>query len=90
MGIDIGQDDEIKKLKGRIAALESKLNGGNGMSEMLKSIKGHKVELDYGIREGILADFDDTWIKLEETDKKGNSKITLIKIHEIDHINVID
>lgn len=76
---DMDQDRKIMLLEKRVRQLESRMNGGNGMSRILKSLIGQDVVMNIGYEEVKckVLDCDDEWVKLMIYQKKKD--ITVIR-----------
>ena len=85
---DIEQDDKIKRLAEKIRRLENKINGGNGMSKIIKDLIGMEctVESDELLEEKCtVLDADEEWVKLTAHGRKKD----ITKIVRIDSIEAI-
>jgi DNA polymerase III epsilon subunit-like protein len=87
---DINQDDKIKRLERKVKKLEKQIKGERAMSRLLQEIVGHNVKFDYDFGVYRFEAFDEDWVKLSSTDKKGNTKITYKPIDEIESIEIVD
>ncbi|MGN0623968.1 MAG: hypothetical protein ACI4JA_08485 [Oscillospiraceae bacterium] len=87
---DLGQDEKIQRLEGKVRRLERKLNGGNEMSKIIKDIVGMECVIDgdsfYGERCTVL-EADDEWIKVIEHHKKEDVT-KIIRIDSIENITL--
>lgn len=77
---DMDQNDRIEKM-------ERLMN--RGASELLKELKGRRVFIDI-IGEVTVLDCDGEWIKYEETDRKGKTKLKLTRTADIDNIEILE
>jgi hypothetical protein len=87
---DINQDDKIKRLEHKVKKLENEIKGERAMSKLLQEIVGHMVKFDFDFNVYRFEGFDDEWVKLSSTDKKGNTKIIYKAICEIETIELAD
>lgn len=91
MGIitDMDQDEKIAILERKVRRLESKLNGGNGMSKILESLVGQDVTMNIGYEElkCRVLDCDDEWVKLTVFGKKKDSTI-IRRVSEINKVTL--
>lgn len=87
---DMEQDDKIRVLERRIHQLERKINGGNGMSGIIKGLIGQDctLKMDYEDVKCRITDADEEWVKLLVYGKKGDKSV-IKRIDAIDEI-IID
>ena len=87
---DLGQDEKIQRLEGKVRRLERKLNGGNEMSKIIKDLVGMDCVIDgesiYGERCTVL-EADDEWIKVIEHRKKEDVT-RIVRIDSIEDITL--
>ena len=89
---------KIKKLEKQLLAIKRSEKGGNAMSKLISELKGHRCQIK--CEEGFFAltdatveceviDSDDEWIKISFKDKKGIEKMKIIRIENIQEIELI-
>ena len=87
---DLGQDEKIQRLEGKVRRLERKLNGGNEMSKIIKDLVGMDCVIDgesiYGERCTVL-EADDEWIKVIAHRKKEDVT-RIVRIDSIEDITL--
>lgn len=89
---DIGQDEEIERLKSRLRKLEIKISRGNdGMSNIIKDLVGQDCVITFS--DGFpsekcrIVDVDDEWLKVIIYGKKKDAT-KIIRIETIDNIEL--
>lgn len=88
---------KLKHLEATVKKLEKKQKGENGMSKLINELTGKecKIKSDEAFAlvgkeelSCLVMDSDDEWIKIRFTDKKNNTIIKLLRIENIDEIEV--
>ena len=90
--------NKVKKLEKKVKILEKNNKGDNNMSKIISSLVGEKCRIksneafsfngSLDVVANIL-DVDDEWIKISFVDKKGNSKVNVLRIESVDNIELI-
>ncbi len=86
----------VKKLEKKIKKLTKKEKGEYNMSSIISKLVGEKCKIKteealfLGSMECYCAvlEADDEWIKISYSDKKGNSKIKILRIESINDIEL--
>lgn len=90
---------KVKKLESKVKKLERNKKGENKMSKLINSLIGSncKIRSEEGlIFNGnveincLVLDADDEWMKISHSDKKGNTKIRILRIESISNIELIE
>ncbi|MDV4150062.1 hypothetical protein R0131_04350 [Clostridium sp. AL.422] len=90
--------DKVKKLEKKVKLLERNEKGDFEMSKIISSLVGEKCKikcnetLSFNGSLDVVAnvlDVDDEWIKISYVDKKGISKVKIVRIEVIDNIELI-
>lgn len=87
---DWDQHEKIDALARRVRRLESKLNGGNEMSRLIKDIIGMDCVIDgdnFMDSRCTILDADDDWVKIVEHQKKKDVT-QIIRIDSIENITL--
>ena len=92
-----GSAGKIDKLKRKIDDIERTFRtldaskGVEDMSRIISELKGKKVELETydDLFEGLVVDCDEEWIKIEETDKSGIVKHSIIRVRDIESVEIV-
>lgn len=88
----------VKKLEKKIKSLERGEKGDLQMSKIISSLIGKKCSirtdeaLVFSGKVDVIAnvlDVDDEWIKFSFVDKKGETKVKILRIESIDNIELI-
>lgn len=89
---------KVKRLEKKVKQLQMKEKGGNEMSKMIAELVGKKCTIMTS--ESIIQftgatklsctvlEADEEWIKFSYTEKKGNTKIKIMRIDEIDGVEL--
>lgn len=89
---------KVKRLEGKVKKLEKKNKGENVMSQIIKELldKTCKITTSGESAFDVSADevctvlaVDDEWIKFTSTDKKNHTKTQIMRIEDIDHIELL-
>ena len=90
---------KVKRLEKKVKKLQLKEKGENKMSKIISELVGKKCVItttdalqfvgDSKVKCDVL-DVDDEWIKISYTEKKGNTKVKIIRIDAIDGVEVED
>ena len=91
---NMGSSDKVKKLKMEVKKVKNSIKGEKKMSEMLKELEGKTCMLTVcGSLTGTIncevITVDDEWMKISQIVKKGQNKIRLIKIENINEVSII-
>ena len=90
--------DRVKKLEKKIKMLERSEKGDLQMSKIISSLIGEKCKIKtdealvFSGSVDVIAnvlDVDDEWIKFSFVDKKGVTKVKILRIESIDNIELI-
>ncbi len=90
---------KVRRLEATIKRLERKQKGENCMSKLISGLvnKQCKIKSDDAMQlvgstelMCFILDADDEWIKVRFTDKKGNQIIKLLRIENINEVEVIE
>ena len=89
--------DKVKKLEKKVKLLERNENGDLPMSKIILGLVGKKCKIQMeekflGIgTESIVdvLDTDDEWIKISFVDKKGNTRVQILRIETIKNIELV-
>ena len=90
--------DKVKKLEKKVKLLERNEKGDFEMSKIISSLVGEKCRIksnelfSFSGSLDVIAnvlDVDDEWIKISYVDKKGNTKVSILRIESIDNIELI-
>ena len=83
-------EKKIKRLNKRIKRLEKQMKGNQDMSRLLEELKGQTVtvtvngfETEYEI-----TDIDEDWVKLSRENKKKEKEFKLVRIEDIQGIQL--
>ena len=85
-----GSEKKIKRLNKRIKRLEKQLKGNKEMSRLLEELKGQTVSIrlnGFGSNWEIV-DFDEDWVKLSRENKKKEKETKLVRIEDIQGIQL--
>ena len=83
-------EKKIKRLNKRIKRLEKQLKGNQDMSRLLEELKGQTATVlvsGVGFEYEIL-DIDEDWVKLSRENKKKEKEIKLVRIEDIQGIQL--
>ena len=85
-----GSEQKIKKFNKRIKKLEKQLKGNQEMSRLLEELKGQTVTVTVnGFRtEYEIMDIDEDWVKLSRENKKKDKETKLVRIEDIQGIQL--
>lgn len=83
--------NKVKRLEKRIKKLEKKQRGEDYMSKLIDELVGKKckIESDEDFVCHVL-DADDEWMKISYTDKKNSQITKMLRIEDIDNIEIIE
>ena len=85
-----GSEKKIKRLNRRIRRLEKQLKGSQEMSRLLEELKGQTATVlvsGVGFEYEIL-DIDEDWVKLSRENKKKEKETQLVRIEDIQGIQL--
>ena len=85
-----GSEKKIKRLNRRIRRLEKQLKGSQEMSRLLEELKGQTVKVTvngFGTEYEII-DIDEDWVKLSRENKKKEKEFKLVRIEDIQGIQL--
>ena len=96
----IGQSlpDKIKRLEAGVKRLERKQKGESNMSKLINELVGKecKIKSDDALSlvgsqemQCVVLDTDDEWMKVQYTDKKKNRVTKLIRIENVDGVEIL-
>lgn len=93
-----GYPKRVRKLEKKVKQLQRKQEGGSKMSKVIAGLVGKKCVIKSGEIlltgeskvTGCVLETDDEWLKVSCTDKKGKTKIIIMKIDEIQGIEVVE
>lgn len=83
-------EKKIKRLNKRIKRLEKQVKGNQDMSRLLEELKGQTATVTvngFGIKYEIL-DIDEDWVKLSRENKKKDKETKLVRIEDIQGIQL--
>lgn len=88
---------KVKKLEKKLIAIKRNGKGENTMSKLISDLKGSKCLIeceevffsDSTSVECDVIDCDDEWIKVRYKDKKGTEKVKIIRIENIESIELL-
>lgn len=85
-----GSEKKIKGLNRRIRRLEKQLKGNQEMSRLLEELKGQTVTVTVnGFRtEYEIMDIDEDWVKLSRETNKQQKETKLVRIEDIQDIQL--
>ena len=83
-------EKKIKRLNKRISRLEKQLKGNQDMSRLLEELKGQTatVTVDGVGFEYEILDIDEDWVKLSRENKKKEKETKLVRIEDIQGIQL--
>ena len=83
-------EKKIKKLNKRIKRLEKQVKGNQDMSRILEELKGQTatVTVDGVGFEYEIIDIDEDWVKLSRVNNKQQSETKLVRIEDIQGIQL--
>lgn len=90
---------KVKRMEAKVKQIERKVKGETTMSKLINELVGKecKIKSDdaltlIGNTEMLchVLDTDDEWIKVQLTDKKGNKIIKLLRIENVDAIEILE
>ena len=84
---------DISKIKKKLQSLNKKDGGVKRMSKIIEKLVGSNCELfnDDGmaIIKGTITEYDEEWVRVESIDKKNTNKVQIIRIEDINKIEVL-
>ena len=83
-------EKKIKKLNKRIKRLEKQVKGNQDMSRLLEELKGQTVKVTvngFGTEYEIM-DIDEDWVKLTRVNNKQQSETKLVRIEDIQGVQL--
>lgn len=89
---------KVKKVEAKIKKLERSQKGENVMSKLICDLVGKECKIKSDIALALVGstemkclvmDCDDEWIKVQYTDKKNNVVIKLLRIENVDEVEII-
>lgn len=89
---------KVKRLEAKVKRLERKQRGENDMSKLINELVNTecKIKSDDDLQlvgsteiKCLVLDTDDEWMKIRFTDKKNNQIIKLLRIENIDEIEIV-
>ena len=84
---------KVKRLEKKVKKFERNKKGEGSMSKIISSLVGQvcKIESEEDIFEDFtILEVDDEWIKISNTNKKGNTKITILRVEDIKNIELVE
>jgi len=83
-------EKKIKKLNKRIKRLEKQVKGNQEMSRLLEELKGQtvKVTVNGFVTEYEIMDIDEDWVKLSRETNKQQRETKLVRIEDIQDIQL--
>lgn len=87
----------VKKLERKVKLLERKLKGENEMSKIITYLLGKECKIRseevFGVfgeteRNCTVLELDEEWVKVSYNDKKGKKFIKILRIEDIDSIEI--
>lgn len=90
---------KVNRLEAAVKSLERKQRGENEMSKLINELvhKQCKIKSDDALQlvgtaelQCLILDTDDEWMKVRFTDKKKNQVTKLLRIENIDEIELLD
>ena len=90
---------KVKHIEAKVKRMERKQKGENAMSKLIDELKGKECKIkseDALVLVGseemacLVLDTDDEWIKVQFTDKKKNTIIKLLRIENIEEIQILE
>lgn len=90
---------KVKKLEAKIKKLERKQKGENVMSKLINELVGKECKIksdDVLMLVGsdemkcLVLDCDDEWMKVQYTDKKNNVITKLLRIENVDEVEILN
>ncbi|MCB2301049.1 hypothetical protein [Clostridium tagluense] len=88
----IGLSDKVAKLKADVRKINISMKGDVKMSEILKGLEGKRCTLSViakGPIECEVISVDDEWMKVNQITKKGQSKMMIIRIDNINDVSIV-
>lgn len=94
----MGLPNKVKRLESKLKRLERKQKGGNNMSKLINELVGKecKIKSDDALSlvgsqemQCVVLDTDDEWMKVQYTDKKQNQVTKLIRIENVDGVEIL-
>ena len=96
----IGQSlpDKVKRLEAKLKRFERKQKGENTMSKLMNELVGKecKIKTDDALSlvgsqemQCVVLDTDDEWMKVQYIDKKKNQVTKLIRIENVDGVEIL-
>ena len=85
-----GSEKKIKRLNKRIRRLEKQVKGNQDMSGLLEELKGQTATVTvngFGTKYEIM-DIDEDWVKLSRVNNKQQSETKLVRIEDIQGIQL--
>lgn len=89
---NIGLSDKVAKLKADNRKINISLKGDVEMSEILRGLEGKRCTLSVIAKGPIdceVISVDDEWMKVNQITKKGESKIMIIRIENINDVVIV-
>lgn len=88
---------KVKKLEKQLLAIKINEKGENAMSKLISELNGHRclIKCEEAFFSGgtnvecDVIDSDDEWIKIKYKDKKGVEKVKIMRIENIEDIDMI-
>lgn len=89
-----GKIDELKRKINDLEHMFRKADAPKGvesMSRIIAELKGKTVSLETydDLFEGLVVDCDEEWIKIEETEKSGSVKHSIIRVRDIESVELV-
>ena len=99
MLVYVSYPGKVKRLEAKVKRMERKQKGENAMSKLINELKGKECKIkseDALVLVGseemscLVLDTDDEWIKVQFVDKKNNTITKLLRIENIDEIQIME
>ena len=88
---------KVKRLEKKVKKFERNKKGEGSMSKIISSLVGQvcKIESEEVIFESLecnctILEVDDEWVKILHTNKKGDTKIKILRIEDIKNIELVE
>ena len=88
---------KVKRLEKKVKKFERNQKGEGSMSKIISSLVGQvcKIRSEEAIFESLecnctILEVDDEWVKILHTNKKGDTKIKILRIEDIKNIEFVE
>lgn len=89
----IGLPSRVNKLEHKVKKIDSRYRGETSMSKMFEELVGRECKITFcsGINsvKYTVLEIDEDWIKISSTNKKQQVKTELVRIDEINRVEIL-